>query len=194
MLLKTEDAVNFLFKEYNILQETMTDSQHMKMTKRRVSSIKLPTSLQNDIQLQERWRRKSPKDGLHKQSVGTLRVKKSDVVSSHIKTLRKEISESMAPVVQKAYTSDCWKDGKFVPELKPFIRKCTFLCWMMVVQAPSMNFHMVDANKDVNFDKNMYKEYTSRGPLIKYVVWPALLLHEDGPMVSKGVAQGYDYS
>ncbi|KAH3737728.1 uncharacterized protein LOC127851702 [Dreissena polymorpha] len=41
-----------------------------------------------------------------------------------------------------------------------------------------------------DFDKDKFKEYTSRGPFVDYVVWPIMYLHRDGPMLGKGIAQG----
>jgi hypothetical protein len=59
---------------------------------------------------------------------------------------------------------------------------------MMVVQSPPMTFAEFKPNEE--FRKEIYKEYTTRGSHIDYVVWPALLLNQDGPIVGKGVAQG----
>lgn len=42
------------------------------------------------------------------------------------------------------------------------------------------------------FDKDKFKDYTRRGCFLEYVVWPAILLYKDGPLLSKGVAQGTD--
>ncbi|XP_060583074.1 uncharacterized protein LOC132739389 isoform X2 [Ruditapes philippinarum] len=44
--------------------------------------------------------------------------------------------------------------------------------------------------KKTDFDKNLFKEYTFRGNYFDFIVWPALLLHKDGPLLSKGIAQG----
>jgi hypothetical protein len=59
---------------------------------------------------------------------------------------------------------------------------------MMKVQSPPMVFHKCDM--EARFDKNLYKEYLTSGQLVSFVVWPALLLHENGPIVCKGVAEG----
>ncbi|XP_053399108.1 uncharacterized protein DDB_G0290685-like [Mercenaria mercenaria] len=40
------------------------------------------------------------------------------------------------------------------------------------------------------FDKELFKEYTRRGKYLDFIVWPAMCLHKDGPLLSKGVAQG----
>ena len=85
-------------------------------------------------------------------------------------------------------------DEDCVSELKPFIRKCIFVCWMMVVQSPPMSVHIVDLTKQNRFDKNLYKEYTCTGQLVEYVVWPAMLLHENGSVVSKGIVQCFKHA
>ena len=40
------------------------------------------------------------------------------------------------------------------------------------------------------FDTRLYNQYTLNGPYVDYIVWPALLLYEHGPVICKGVAQG----
>jgi hypothetical protein len=35
------------------------------------------------------------------------------------------------------------------------------------------------------------KPYTTSGTFVDYIVWPALLLYKNGPVLVKGVAQGY---
>ncbi|XP_060577015.1 putative autophagy-related protein 11 [Ruditapes philippinarum] len=44
--------------------------------------------------------------------------------------------------------------------------------------------------ENLPFDKDLFKEYTRRGKFQDYIVWPAMRLHENGPLLSKGVAQG----
>ena len=43
-----------------------------------------------------------------------------------------------------------------------------------------------------DFDSNLFRPYTKSGDKYDYLVWPALLLHENGPVVEKGVAQPLD--
>ncbi|XP_061188316.1 uncharacterized protein LOC133196438 [Saccostrea echinata] len=64
-----------------------------------------------------------------------------------------------------------------------FFKLCTRLCWMMALQDPPV--YMVTSTDSME----MYRAYTRSGDLIEYVVWPSLLLHEDGPLLYKGVAQ-----
>lgn len=47
-------------------------------------------------------------------------------------------------------------------------------------------------NKNWRFEKSKFKDYTKRGMYIDFVVWPVMLLHKDGPVLCRGVAQGTD--
>lgn len=53
----------------------------------------------------------------------------------------------------------------------------------MNIQDPRV--HMVTKDDSTQ----MYRAYTRSGDVIDYVVWPSLLLFEDGPLLYKGVAQ-----
>ena len=67
--------------------------------------------------------------------------------------------------------------------IQKFFRTCIQLCWMMNIQDPRV--HMVTKEDSTQ----MYRAYTRSGDVIDYVVWPSLLLYEDGPLLYKGVAQ-----
>ena len=70
-----------------------------------------------------------------------------------------------------------------------YIDKSIEVCWLMAVQDPPMHLYNV---KTPQFDSSKFREYQRRGYYTDYVVWPALALHKNGPLLSKGVAQGYD--
>lgn len=67
-----------------------------------------------------------------------------------------------------------------------FVDRCIELCWMMNIQDPPM--YLQFESSDV-IDRSMFRLFTRNGERLEYVVWPALLLHENGPLVQKGVAQ-----
>ncbi|XP_076090100.1 uncharacterized protein LOC143062203 [Mytilus galloprovincialis] len=72
----------------------------------------------------------------------------------------------------------------------PFFDQCVNLCWCMVIQDPVMYLDG-DMTQGTSFDKNTYKEFVKSGNKVKYVVWPALFLHKDGPLLHKGIVQAY---
>ena len=72
-----------------------------------------------------------------------------------------------------------------------FGQKCVAICWFMVVQDPEMYIDG-DLQPGVQLDKEVDKEYTRSGKRVAFSVWPALYLHKDGPLLTKGVAQPCD--
>ncbi|CAC5416655.1 unnamed protein product [Mytilus coruscus] len=71
-----------------------------------------------------------------------------------------------------------------------FFEKCVYLCWSMVIQDPVM--YLDDGPIPLTpIDKNTYKEFVKSGDSVAYLVWPALFLHKDGPLLYKGVVQAY---
>ena len=44
---------------------------------------------------------------------------------------------------------------------------------------------------DTAHDTSVYREFGKNGDKVKFVVWPALFLHEGGPLLNKGVVQAY---
>ena len=71
-----------------------------------------------------------------------------------------------------------------------FFEKCVHLCWCMAIQDPVM-YLTEEIKPDTVYNKDVYKEFVQSGDKVKYVVWPALLLHEGGPLLFKGVVQPY---
>ena len=60
----------------------------------------------------------------------------------------------------------------------------------MAIQDPPLRLYNIQRKE---FDKEKYREYTQRGMYTDFVVWPALCLHEGGPLLAKGIAQGSKY-
>ncbi|XP_063414617.1 uncharacterized protein LOC134696633 [Mytilus trossulus] len=86
----------------------------------------------------------------------------------------------------------CYKSAMFMEELlkTPFFDKCVHLCWYMAIQEPMMYLdHKLQV--DTKYNKTEYKEYVQSGDKVRYIVWPALYLHEKGPLLYKGVVQAY---
>ncbi|XP_056012095.1 uncharacterized protein LOC125681061 isoform X2 [Ostrea edulis] len=69
-----------------------------------------------------------------------------------------------------------------------YMDRCMQLCWMMAIQDPPMLLHFGPAQHE-DFDKNLFRLYTKQGNRVDFIVWPALVLHVNGPIVQKGVLQ-----
>ena len=68
-----------------------------------------------------------------------------------------------------------------------YIRKCIAICWLMVIQDPPI---VLDNSTQEKFDTSRFKGYMHNGTYTDYVVWPAVNLYNEGPLLSKGVAEG----
>ena len=71
--------------------------------------------------------------------------------------------------------------------VKNFTKKAVSLCWLMVIQDPPV---VLTTKLTGKFDTDRFRHYTKSGSTVDYVVWPVLFLHEGGPIICKGVAQG----
>ena len=58
----------------------------------------------------------------------------------------------------------------------------------MVTRSPPMCFDAKRSKGSV-FDSETYRYYQTSGTKLSLIVWPAFLLHKDGPLLSKGVAE-----
>ncbi|XP_060601829.1 golgin subfamily A member 6-like protein 7 [Ruditapes philippinarum] len=192
LLRKASDAVNLLFEEYQQSIMEMKVPSHLTIPRQNALSmgkhLRREQSSLDDIKLQHMWKPKTEKGGQKSCSENVNETENIKIEAENkLKTLRKEMASTMVPIVQKAYMEASWSK-QCIDEIKPFILKCLYLGWMMKVQSPPMVFHKCDM--EARFDKNLYKEYLTSGQLVSFVVWPALLLHDSGPIVCKGVAEG----
>ncbi|CAG2238399.1 unnamed protein product [Mytilus edulis] len=74
-------------------------------------------------------------------------------------------------------------------QIMKFVERCSEMCWSMVIKEPPMAL-VFNEMEGTAIDKNMFSVYTKSGHFIDFVVWPALLLHKDGPILTKGTVQG----
>jgi hypothetical protein len=93
--------------------------------------------------------------------------------------LFQQIFLQVSPLIKDKIGSD-W--------LYDFLEKAFELIWVMKMQDPPMEF--VWSKPGDNFDNNMYTYYSKRGSKVSQSIWPAVVLHKAGPLMSKGVAQG----
>lgn len=61
------------------------------------------------------------------------------------------------------------------------------LIWLMKIQEPPMK--LLWQNTGDLHDKNNFTFYKKTGHTVLCTVWPAVLLHADGPLMSKGIVQ-----
>ena len=103
------------------------------------------------------------------------------------------------PDVQK-YITECVKLGLFMyttdppvclectgwtPRAKRRTKDCTYTGENNGTTTDGIRTYQRDA-----FNNDKYKGYTETGRFKLFTVWPVLLLHDKGPVLNKGVAQG----
>jgi hypothetical protein len=80
------------------------------------------------------------------------------------------------------------KHNDYFEDCEIYMKTCIRMCWLMYTQEVPM-FLNFTCQRQSPLDRNLYKEYTKRGDLCDYLVWPLLLLHIDGPVMQKGILQ-----
>ncbi|KAK3099943.1 hypothetical protein FSP39_012232 [Pinctada imbricata] len=70
------------------------------------------------------------------------------------------------------------------PQLYEYIDKCVEYTWFMNIQDPPMCLHHAELGQKIN--ANMFNVYKRKGSIARVRVWPAVLLHRNGPLVQKG--------
>lgn len=121
-----------------------------------------------------------------------LNHKEEEIIKAHIKQLRKTLARTSVRGLTEIFAK-CFLSKRVKPGLDPsdgidsFVKKTIELVWMMKIQdTPMVMFWARQNNK---FDRNTCSEYTRKGDIIDYAIWPGILLHKDGPLVSKGIVQ-----
>ncbi|XP_053399565.1 uncharacterized protein LOC123557239 [Mercenaria mercenaria] len=117
-----------------------------------------------------------------------------DTINKMIRDLRKSMGAlSVRPLIQifdEKWMKPMRQDKKLPSTSKDtdkFVEKAFEIIWLMKIQNPPMEFKW--QIRDEKFDRERFTFYTKRGDKVGQTVWPAVLLHEDGPLMSKGIVQ-----
>ncbi|XP_061164346.1 cingulin-like [Saccostrea echinata] len=120
-----------------------------------------------------------------------------DSVSNEVLQLvydcRKQLSDKTVKVLTEKIKEELTKDLLSSVQLtacSEYIQCCVQYCWLMVIQNPPIYMQWDFRSGISEFDKDVLKSYTKCGNTVAFMVWPVLYLHKDGPLLSKGVAQG----
>nr|XP_022320435.1 uncharacterized protein LOC111122796 [Crassostrea virginica] len=72
--------------------------------------------------------------------------------------------------------------------VKKYISKCISFFWKACIQTPPLKFDF-NVPPGTPFDSAVHRKCTVNGPNVAYTVWPVVYLHENGPVLVKGVVQ-----
>ncbi|XP_061184924.1 rootletin-like [Saccostrea echinata] len=114
-------------------------------------------------------------------------------VQKALADLRLSLSNACCPVIEKMFLARLPSILKNVdisvsPKTKLYARQCASLCWRMKIRDPPL-FVRFEFRRGTEFNTDILRRYTKTGGYLDFIVWPALYLHEKGPLLSKGVAQ-----
>lgn len=112
------------------------------------------------------------------------------------KTYRKTSSTECVPNLQRSFSDAIlptfFEGNEYRNEfVVRYAERCVAVTWYMTLQDPPMLLVSKIVRKS-DFDSDLFRPYTKSGDKYDFMVWPALLLHDNGPVVVKGVAQPLD--
>ncbi|XP_071125616.1 DNA repair protein RAD50.S-like [Mytilus edulis] len=112
------------------------------------------------------------KDGLYALSPGSSKL---------LNEIRKRSAKEMMPNLYEKFKS-VKKDIK--EDLQTYVESCLEVCWYSSINEPPMHYGF-----DAEEQADDFREYTQGGKAVDFVVWPAMYLFINGPILYKGVAQ-----
>nr|XP_034300343.1 uncharacterized protein LOC105333281 isoform X1 [Crassostrea gigas] len=111
-------------------------------------------------------------------------------IDRHARDFRKAAASTSAKTKSKLFIAtelpDLIADETVRADVRvlTYVRKCVELCWYMCMQDPPMV--IISPQKGQLVDKALFSFHGRRGKIVEVCVWPALLLHDNGPLVCKG--------
>ncbi|XP_069130934.1 serine/threonine-protein kinase dst2-like isoform X2 [Argopecten irradians] len=113
-----------------------------------------------------------------------------------VKQLRKASAQTKTHVEEIQNCFIVRQENKHPHEKKKvmidFYKECAKVTWYMNLQTPPLSLAPIPAKgNQISSDLCMYIPRTVSGNTVDYVVWPACLLHEGGPLLTKGVIRPF---
>ncbi|CAG2222589.1 unnamed protein product [Mytilus edulis] len=112
------------------------------------------------------------KDGLYALSPGSSKL---------LTEIRKRSAKEMMPNLYEKFKS-VKQDIK--EDLHTYVESCLEVCWYSAINEPPLHYGF-----DAEEQADDFREYTQGGKIVDFVVWPAMYLFINGPILYKGVAQ-----
>lgn len=115
----------------------------------------------------------------------------NDSMNEFIDTFRsqRQNNERLMETAVKKCVDDYLKSNKEATENEiVFVKKCSELCWCICIADPPMVIEYKHFER-YKIDSTKFNKYNRSGITVEFVVWPALLLYENGPVLAKGTVQ-----
>uniref|UniRef100_A0A8W8KRG9 Mitochondria-eating protein n=1 Tax=Magallana gigas TaxID=29159 RepID=A0A8W8KRG9_MAGGI len=101
--------------------------------------------------------------------------------------LRRDDLQRMLSALKNSQTESTGPKTRF-PKTTHFAERCVELCWFMHITQPPIHLSACIPEKR-KMNNDIFKAYMKSGTVIDYIVWPVMYLHENGPLLTKGIAQ-----
>lgn len=98
-----------------------------------------------------------------------------------IQDTRRYFVQDFLPRLQQIYWTQ--NETNLSESLRPYVQACLQMCWYSAISDPALHYVFTADNLE------HFRSFTQSGNDVDYVVWPALLMHEFGPLLLKGVVQ-----
>lgn len=153
-------------------------------------------SFQNKVVIDEltgpKYTKKGYSDPVTSSTKYELNIEEEEIIEVHVKQLRKSLARTSVTGLTQIFAK-CFLIKRVPDNISPcagfdaFVKKAVSLLWMMKIQDTPMVLTWAKAQD--KFDRNKHTQYTRKGEIIEYPVWPGVLLHTGGPLMAKGVVQ-----
>ncbi|XP_060078873.1 uncharacterized protein LOC132558343 [Ylistrum balloti] len=112
------------------------------------------------------------------------------VISQKVIELRKTAFQHSLNTIRQSYQTDRLRDEvhSTTQDMSLYVDKCLEVSWLACIQDPPLEIFS-DFPLYSKVDLNIARIYTKSGEYVEYVIWPALLLSNDGALLSKAVVQ-----
>ncbi|KAL3878812.1 hypothetical protein ACJMK2_031140 [Sinanodonta woodiana] len=121
-------------------------------------------------------------EGEEIQRRGQIQQKKKRLVQENVIDVVKDFMANKIQIVCPVNVTDS-ATRKYMKYAKTTVE----IVWWMCVQDPPIQLEYA---KSGSFDSNLYRSYTKSGSFVDFCVWPLVRLCENGPILTKGIAQG----
>ncbi|CAG2189071.1 uncharacterized protein LOC143060988 [Mytilus galloprovincialis] len=115
-------------------------------------------------------------------------VSLSDKCKKYIRTYQKKTAKEALPLIEQLCTKRITRGQNFGTAATDYIKKCAEVCWIMNVQNPSI-FLDFDLRYGYVIDQHSFSTFRKHGDYVNYVVWPAVYLNRNGPILCKGIVE-----
>ncbi|XP_048772663.2 uncharacterized protein LOC125678324 [Ostrea edulis] len=129
--------------------------------------------------------------GIHVTLNANVEPNVEKLLRPRVRQIQRETGVYAIPAIQEIFRNQHedeikkneWNDSK---EIMTYLENCVRICWLFAIQDPPMELLWPKEQSKVD---DHLTEFTKRGNVISFVVWPSLYLHANGPLMCKGVVQ-----